>query len=71
MSEDKTMSMVHHGRLTHRDNPANSSRESSRTRAGSEQDINEPTGQPIDPEKGRNLNVVDWFDENDPEVSSC
>lgn len=70
MSEEKTRRMAHHGntdRLSNKDRPAHSSEESSRTRAGSEQDVNEPTGQPIDPEKGRNLNVVDWFDENDPE----
>ncbi|KAL8940993.1 MAG: hypothetical protein Q9216_002512 [Gyalolechia sp. 2 TL-2023] len=63
--------MAHHGRagqLSQKDQPAQSSEDSSRTRAGSEQHFNEPTGQPIDEEKGKNLNVVDWFDENDPEA---
>ncbi|KAL8709551.1 MAG: hypothetical protein Q9225_007435 [Loekoesia sp. 1 TL-2023] len=71
MSEEKTRRMAHHGnpaQLSHEDPPMPSSEESSRTRAGSEQYVNEPTGQPVDQEKGRDMNVVDWFDENDPEV---
>ncbi|KAL8950689.1 MAG: hypothetical protein Q9222_003275 [Ikaeria aurantiellina] len=71
MSDEKTMRMAHHGnpeKETAGDAPLPSSEESSRTRAGDEQPINEPTGQPIDQEKGRDTNVVDWFDEHDPEV---
>lgn len=70
LSEEKTRRMAHHGhpgQLSH-DEPSPSSGASSRTRAGSDsQNINSPTGQPIDQEKGRDMNVVDWFDENDPE----
>lgn len=72
LSEEKTARMVrlgHPGQLSHDDPPPlPSSEESSRTRAGSDQQqINGPTGRSIDQEKGRDVNVVDWFDENDPE----
>lgn len=73
LSDANTRSMAHHGdsdQLSDKERPAQSSEESSRTRAGSEQHFN-PTGQPVDQEKGKNSNVVDWFDENDPEVGSC
>ena len=71
MSNEKTRQMAQHGQpgpLSHEDPPAPSSEDSSRTRAGSDQRVNEPTGHPIDQEKGRDTNVVDWFDQNDPEV---
>ncbi|KAL8998587.1 MAG: hypothetical protein Q9188_006072 [Gyalolechia gomerana] len=70
LSEENPRSMAHHGdsdQLSDKERPAQSSEESSRTRAGSEQHFN-PTGQPVDQEKGKNSNVVDWFDENDPEA---
>ncbi|KAL9597267.1 MAG: hypothetical protein Q9219_005248 [cf. Caloplaca sp. 3 TL-2023] len=73
MSEEKTRRMAHHGhpgQLSNEEPPAGSSGESSRTRAESEKDVNQPTGQPIDQERGRDTNVVDWFDEHDPEVES-
>lgn len=70
LSEEKTRRMAHHGhpgQLSHEDPPLASSEESSRTRAGSDPQVNQPTGQPIDQEKGRDVNVVDWFGAKDPE----
>ncbi|KAI4107169.1 MAG: hypothetical protein L6R37_001746 [Teloschistes peruensis] len=70
LSEEKTMRMARHGhpgQISHEE-PSPSSEESSRTRRGSDnQQTNQATGHPIDPEKGRDMNVVDWFDEHDPE----
>jgi MFS transporter, DHA1 family, multidrug resistance protein len=31
--------------------------------------VNVPSGQPVDPERGRDGHVVDWFGDNDQEVS--
>ncbi|KAI4245433.1 MAG: hypothetical protein L6R40_002493 [Gallowayella cf. fulva] len=70
ISGEKTRQMAHHGhpgQSTQEDPPSSSSEESSRTRAGEEQPVNEPTGHPIDQEKGRDVNVVDWYDEHDSE----
>ena len=51
-------------------NGANLSEESSQTRAGEgEQQLSSTiTGQRIDPEKGRDVTMVTWFGDNDPEV---
>lgn len=47
------------------------SRNSSDTRVGSgEAQRNEVSGVRVDPEKGRDVSVVTWFSENDPEVST-
>ena len=46
-------------------------RNSSETRLGSVdngQQRNEISGVPVDPEKGRDVSVVTWYGENDPEV---
>jgi hypothetical protein len=45
-------------------------RSSSDTRVGSrEQQRNDVSGVPVDPEKGRDVTIVTWFGDNDPEVS--
>ncbi len=51
-------------------NGANRSDESSQTRAGDgEHQLSSTiTGQKIDPEKGRDVTMVTWFGDNDPEV---
>ena len=67
MSDEKTRRIAHHGHAEP-DESSPGSEDSSRSHAGGNQPINEPTGEPVDPEKGRDINVVDWFDENDPEV---
>ncbi|KAL8738202.1 MAG: hypothetical protein Q9181_000973 [Wetmoreana brouardii] len=71
-SEEKTTRMARYGypgQVPHDDPlPVPSTADSSRTRAGSDQHLADgPTGRPIDQEKGRDPNVVDWFGENDPE----
>jgi DHA1 family multidrug resistance protein-like MFS transporter len=46
-------------------------RSSSDTRVGSqERQTNDISGAQVDPEKGRDVSVVTWFGENDPEVSA-
>ena len=37
--------------------------------SSSETAVNEASGVKVDPEKGRDLNVIDWWGEKDPEVS--
>ena len=51
-------------------NGANLSEESSQTRTGDgEHQLSSTiTGQKIDPEKGRDITIVTWFGDNDPEV---
>ncbi|KAI4214458.1 MAG: hypothetical protein LQ351_002875 [Letrouitia transgressa] len=69
LSDEKTRGMAHHGQpdpAPHNE-PVPSSEDSSRTRAEDDQHTNEATGQRIDTEKGRDMNVVEWFDENDSE----
>lgn len=44
------------------------SRNSSDTEVNNDQQKHEITGKKIDSEKGKDINVVDWYDENDPEV---
>ena len=45
------------------------SQNGSNTRAsGTDQRINEFSGVPIDPEKGRDATIITWFSEADPEV---
>jgi len=47
-----------------------SSRNSSDTRvASTEQQLNEVSGVPVDLEKGRDVTIVTWFSDADPEVS--
>lgn len=48
-------------------------RNSSDTRVGSYDNTrrNEASGTVVDPEKGRDLTIVHWFGDNDPEVCSC
>ncbi|KAL9613404.1 MAG: hypothetical protein Q9167_002052 [Letrouitia subvulpina] len=69
LSDEKTRGMAQHGQPepTAHNEPVPSSEDSSRTRAGDDRDANEATGQRIDTEKGRDMNVVEWFDENDSE----
>ena len=53
-------------------NRADSSEQSSPTRAGDgeHQLSSSMTGQKIDPEKGRDVTMVTWFSDDDPEVRS-
>ncbi|KAL8744451.1 MAG: hypothetical protein Q9190_003302 [Brigantiaea leucoxantha] len=67
LSLEKTKRMADHGNPEQPSSEKMSSEESSRTRTADNQPVNQITGQPIDPEKGRDTNVVEWFDENDPE----
>jgi hypothetical protein len=51
-------------------NTTTGARNSSDTRVGSgEAQRNEVSGVPVDPEKGRDVTIVTWFGDNDPEVS--
>ena len=51
--------------------PPSSSQETSRTRTGSDQyPTNGVTGHRIDQEKGRDVSIVDWYGDDDPEVGS-
>ncbi|KAI9814407.1 MAG: hypothetical protein M1827_003263 [Pycnora praestabilis] len=47
-----------------------SSEASSSTRVGDDPRYNEASGVKIDAEKGRDLNVIDWFGPDDPEVNT-
>ena len=77
--DDKTLRMAHHGHTGKEevaaDRPDGSqipqatSRDSSTTRHESNVQTN-ALGHPIDPEKGRDTNVVDWYGEDDSEVFS-
>jgi DHA1 family multidrug resistance protein-like MFS transporter len=50
-------------------NQENSRRSSSDTRAGADRTHrNEVSGAAVDPEKGRDVSIVTWYGENDPEV---
>ena len=47
-----------------------SSRNNSDTQVGdSDERRNEASGVVVDPEKGRDITIVTWFSENDPEVN--
>lgn len=51
-----------------------SSRNSADTRVNSQdQDVgkNSLTGHPVDPEKGKDMTIVDWYSDTDPEVCSA
>lgn len=43
---------------------------STSTQVMDEVDINAPSGKKVDPEKGKDIHVVDWWGPNDPEVST-
>ena len=69
---EKTGQMARHGRLgplptNHR--RETESNESSQTRASENQPTNVLSGHKIDQEKGRDVNIVDWYSNTDPEVS--
>ena len=52
-------------------NATANTRDSSDTEVGSgEVQRNEVSGHPIDPEKGRDVSIVTWFGDDDPEVCS-
>ena len=40
----------------------------SSSRTGIEQDVNDASGVKVDPEKGRDLNIIDWWGSDDSEV---
>jgi DHA1 family multidrug resistance protein-like MFS transporter len=51
-------------------NTTGDTRNSSDTRVGSgDAQRNEVSGVPVDPEKGRDVSIITWFGDNDPEVS--
>ena len=52
------------------DSGASDSDESQSTRIQMDRQVSNVTGTPVDPEKGRDLTVVDWDGPNDPEVIS-
>lgn len=81
VDKEKSGRMAHHGHtgLEGQDNGANtgnsdgnnvhSSRRTSDTRVeSSDERLNEASGVVVDPEKGRDVTIVTWFSENDPEV---
>ena len=52
------------------DREPNASSTSSDTEVDKDLPINEPSGVKVDPEKGRDIHIVDWYGDNDPEVST-
>ena len=77
--DEKTLRMARHGHTGEEEavdqtdasqSPEGISRDSSTTRRESNLHTN-ALGHPIDPEKGRDTNVVDWYGDDDPEVSSA
>ena len=51
------------------DGEPNASSTSSDTEVDKDLPINEASGVKVDPEKGRDIHIVDWYGDNDPEVS--
>ena len=47
----------------------NTSSTTSDTEVDKDLPVNEPSGVKIDPEKGRDIHLVDWYGDSDPEVS--
>ena len=77
--DGKTIRMAHHGHTGEEEaagksgesqSPEGISRDSSTTRRESNTQTN-ALGHQIDPEKGRDTNVVDWYGDDDPEVFSA
>ena len=70
---EKTGQMASHGRLglqLSNDQRDTKSNETSRTRTSENQPTNLVSGHRIDQEKGRDVNIVDWYGDTDSEVSS-
>lgn len=44
---------------------------SEKTRVPDDGTVNIPSGVKVDPEKGRDVWIVDWYGPDDPEVSTC
>ena len=75
---DKSGNMAQHGTVeadigkekdTDRNN-LSSSRTSSSTQVEEGAAVNGPSQKPVDQEKGRDLDMVDWYGPEDPDVSS-
>jgi DHA1 family multidrug resistance protein-like MFS transporter len=68
-SDDSTQQQQRAGAVE--DNATANTRDSSDTEVGSANvQRNEVSGHPIDPEKGRDVSIVTWFGDDDPEVCS-
>jgi DHA1 family multidrug resistance protein-like MFS transporter len=74
---EKLGNMAHHGTVeaetekeTHVNNLA-SSRTSSSTQVDERAAVNGASQKPVDPEKGRDLNMVDWYGPEDPDVRTA
>ena len=52
------------------DRAGSDSDDSQSTRVDMNRQVSNVTGTPVDPEKGRDLTIVDWDGPNDPEVNS-
>ena len=77
INAEKSGNMAHHGSVepeAEREketdgNNDNSSAASSSTQVDAGATINQPSGKPVDPEKGRDLHMVDWYGPDDSEVT--
>lgn len=72
---EKTDRMAHHGHIQEeteeeQDERRHRRRSSETTAVGDEQPTNLVTGHVIDKEKGRDINVVHWYGEDDPEAGN-
>ncbi|KAI4130313.1 MAG: hypothetical protein LQ347_003435 [Umbilicaria vellea] len=73
VDHEKTDRMAHHGHIQEeteeeQDERRNRRRSSETTAVGEDQPTNLVTGHVIDKEKGRDINVVHWYGEDDPEA---
>ncbi|SLM36536.1 multidrug resistance protein [Lasallia pustulata] len=73
INREKTDQMAHHGHIQEeteeeQEERSNRSRSSESTALGDEQPANVVTGHVIDKEKGRDINVVHWYGDDDPEA---
>lgn len=75
VDHEKTDRMAHHGHIQEeteeeQDERRNRRRSSETTAVGEDQPTNLVTGHVIDKEKGRDINVVHWYGEDDPEAGN-
>ena len=75
INREKTDQMAHHGHIQEeteeeQEERSNRSRSSESTALGDEQPANVVTGHVIDKEKGRDINVVHWYGDDDPEAGN-
>lgn len=71
---DMSANMARHGQPTppedevdDQSHPRHSSESSGRTLQGEDVTINQASGKPVDPEKGKDITMIDWWGPTDPE----